>query len=470
MPAAFTTLQLTDGTTTLDLVDGTNYQLQTGGWAPYVARRRRALVGGLGVYTDADEAITIDVYGATGAALHSNLAALSQMLDAADAWQDGSGAPVLLRCLPQGSTAAVWEAVVIGAPDADTVLTLPATYNDVLMAYTVAGVQLTIRHRPWLAPAETSTSSPGINSNVITLAFSTSAALPSPLGISMDGIFGSGTAGRATSTIVTSLLAVTGSVNQIAVMNAKDGVSSAPFTTVVDTSRASRSGTVARYTPPDTLFHALTVMPPSGFRTNSNRVVSVYATVRANTLTPQFQLRASGYDQNAVSAFSDKVTLDAVLVPKVLTPQMAYLGTFTLSAGLDTFQIEVACDTISSGLTLDIDAIALIALDDVTGRIIGITSTSVASIAPNDGDTFRLTNSGWETQRDARLRADDGSLARTITTTGRCDTVTTGTTVAVLWMGCGGDDPTMWRMVDSGGSMLGATFSATRRALALLPE
>ena len=101
----YSTLKITDGTTTADLTDQTNYQLVDGGWAPSVAPLRKSTLGGSGPYEDVIEEIVVNVHGTTAATCLANLAKLSQLLDQAERWSRGENiSPVKLQCQPWGSS------------------------------------------------------------------------------------------------------------------------------------------------------------------------------------------------------------------------------------------------------------------------------------------------------------------------------------------------------------------------------
>ena len=58
-----TILRITNGTTTLDLMDGVNYQATADSWAPNVAKLRRGQLG-RGIYEPVVEQFEVMVYGA----------------------------------------------------------------------------------------------------------------------------------------------------------------------------------------------------------------------------------------------------------------------------------------------------------------------------------------------------------------------------------------------------------------------
>lgn len=471
MPATFTTLQLSYGGTTLDLLDQTNYELQQDGWAPYVARRRAGRIGGLGAYQEAEETITIDIWGTTGATLLANLAALTQVLDAVDAWQDGDGNPVILKCLPQGSTtSAAWEAVVTTAPDADTLLGIPSSYNDKLMVYVIEGVQLTFQRRNWLAPAETSASTTLQIGNVATRTFGTSAAIPSPLGITMSG-FGGSSSSPSLSPFPGGILAVAAASSRISLRNMSVFTSvSAPFSKVTDVAHLSTSAQILRYTPTSTAATMLLLAPDSSFVPANNRTVAIYTVVRPSSSTVEWTIQVDAYDRNMPSA-EPTVSLDTVVVPQVTTPTLLWLGTAILPTGMETIRMYLATSSVSGSPYLDMDIVLFVGLDDVTSRVIAMEEAGIGGIASEFDEVYSVSNVGWETAREATMIAANGTATRVIPATGRADTVTTGTTVAFIWYATGSsDDPTMWRATTSFDAVASTPITVTRRKAVLLPQ
>lgn len=151
------TLELTDGTTTVNFL-GSSVYLTNAGWAPAVARRRRSELGNRSDYENVVEEITVNVTGALTA-----LRQINELLDQAHRWYlgDPSASPVRLRYRPDNSTLGgiVLEAPVYGALD-DSPVELPNTFNDLLQVSEVNQVTIRLVRGPlWLNPtAETATS------------------------------------------------------------------------------------------------------------------------------------------------------------------------------------------------------------------------------------------------------------------------------------------------------------------------
>lgn len=148
-------LKLTDGTTTLDLNDMTNYGIPDQVWSPAMATRRISKMGGLGAYHDVIENIPVHVRGATAAAALDNVLALIALLDQAQLWADGGLVdPVTLQYTPINSSMTnPVEAIVLGPGGDNNMLRLPPQIN-AAGNYEIPGVNLSIRRRGLWSGAE----------------------------------------------------------------------------------------------------------------------------------------------------------------------------------------------------------------------------------------------------------------------------------------------------------------------------
>jgi len=148
MPASYLTLRLTDGQTTLNLVDNTSYSLVPGGWSPAIAQRRTSQLGGYHEYSPVNESIQLMIYGDTAAEAIDNLTALANLLDQADSWALGDRVrPVLIEVQVQGSQLEdPLQSLVMGrAGDDQPMLVLPATFNDQVNLFEIGPVDLTFK-------------------------------------------------------------------------------------------------------------------------------------------------------------------------------------------------------------------------------------------------------------------------------------------------------------------------------------
>lgn len=96
----FSNLTISNGTTTLNLIDTTNtgFCIVDGSWLPAVASMRKATLGNQGIHDDVVEDMELYVYGGTPAAMRANVEALAGMMNQAyQYWRgDNDVAPVIL--------------------------------------------------------------------------------------------------------------------------------------------------------------------------------------------------------------------------------------------------------------------------------------------------------------------------------------------------------------------------------------
>lgn len=174
-------LKLTDGTTTLNLNDGTNYGVPYDEWSPAVASRRRGQLGGW-QHNDVAETIPLHVRGATGAAALANLVAVVELLDQAERWARGENVDaVRLQYKPHNSSLGdPIEAVVLGGPT-NGLLQLSPRMND-FANYEIPDLQLRLLRRGlWLSDAGGGTpDAPVTNPAVAEVDFGGALDVPAP--------------------------------------------------------------------------------------------------------------------------------------------------------------------------------------------------------------------------------------------------------------------------------------------------
>jgi hypothetical protein len=362
--AAYTTLTISDGTTTANLVDGTNYALVDGGWGPSVAPLRVSTLGGSGPYADVVEEITVDVLGSTGAVCLANLAKLSQLLDQAERWSRGEPvAAVLLACQPQGSTlAAALQCAILGRAGESGVNT-PATFNDLLMCYEIADVHLSFRRRGlWLEAAEVLTATGAVtNPGIATATFASAATVASPakavLTFPSDG------------TVSPYMILWSNHASRI-VFTEAEAMAGFQFTEETDTAKIARGGKVLRYTPTDLLstsagWVALTTL-------TTCRRMAIFAAVRNNSATATWNVRARLTSGTSNPTYYTPVTL---IDASSTSPRIVFLGTITMPTYPSYINVYVQASTLTGPPTLDIDYFVAL---DITDEMAGAISTSLS--------------------------------------------------------------------------------------------
>lgn len=443
MPTTVPYLRLTDGTTTLNLLDGTNYALERGTWAPQVPERRRTTMGGR-PYTSVVEEIPLIVRGATAATALANLAALSALLDQADRWsEDEMGSPVRVLYQPHGSTlAAPLESLILGRAPGDSI-SLPLTMNDVGMLFEISGVWLRfVRDGVWYGVAETTVApmvpGPVDHPEVLVGTFGSSAAHLSPVTVSLAPLPEPTTIGDYDA----GYLLLANSATRLNVIDAST-MTATDFTSDADAARQPEGAGVLVYTP------AGTTQATSGAGTlglEAGRRVGVIAALRNTSgTTYEVEVEISGpTGRNAATTrpyHVDGSTTD---------PRIVLLG-IALSDDPDYSTVKLLVTASAASGTLVVDYLALILLDDPTSRIIAIGPIEVDGQIVNT-ETSTLTVDPRElSSQSPRIRQTDDS-APTVNYAvpeywrGDAFLLSSGNTIAAVW--CGRND-TYWRAWDT---------------------
>lgn len=169
MPTTQPHLEITDGTTSIKIMDSSlttaaqiatlSYRLTYGDWAPKIAKRNKSMLGL--PYMPVLEEMTIDVRGSTAATAVSNLQTLNAMLDQAERWWNGElVSPVVIKYQPKGSNLTTQlQDVIIGRGfnDQTDMISLPGDFNKIGDDYFIHGVKLAFwrRNGLWIGASET---------------------------------------------------------------------------------------------------------------------------------------------------------------------------------------------------------------------------------------------------------------------------------------------------------------------------
>jgi hypothetical protein len=347
MPATYTTLTLSNGFTVADLVDGTNYALLSGSWAPAVASRRVSRMGGLPLYEDVIEEISLTVMGSTAAAALENLAKLSLLLDRAEAWSAGDGTtPTLLTCQPQGSTLSnPLRSVVLGRPQGEgPLLALPPTFNDKLMVYEIAPVTISfLRRGQWLGETDAATSSAAANPSRLLATFASATEIPGPAVVSLDG-FEEGGDLEGPGYL---LLCPDESISRFVLAHAPgviDTGSVADWSSVNEGVKYAYGTNVARFGPAGTIY----TTPLVDVTITGVAQVAIFAAVRNNTTGATWQIAMQHYSLNG-GASTPLVTVD----DSDLDPQIVYLGMLSHPLKEHRFQLVLQGDNASASIDIN---------------------------------------------------------------------------------------------------------------------
>lgn len=399
MPTAYPYIVITDGTDTVTMHDGSSpasltYPIVK--WTPAVASRRTSSIASGLPYEDVTETMTINVYGSTTAECLSRVQTLKRLLDKAERWareDDLTQAPVILKYWPQGSALSeTLQAVILGRAADDASMTLPDDWHNGTGISKVA-IELTITFRRrglWITA--TATHATAVNtdiSDVATLTFASSVTTPSPVNLGVYGF--------SPGTISDGFLFTSKGTTQLMVMSpgsASFASGTAAWSTVVETSKASRDGTLMRYTPSGTATSYSPVYTATAIR---GLRLAFFAVVRNNDATKTYQMSVTctryGVTMGAMSATTNTVTIDGsstsprcIYVGQVSMPP--YVPTSYLSSYATRFRFNVTAS--ASGGTLDIDHVVILSLDDEdTSRVLAFnTSWTATASYPEDVNTL----------------------------------------------------------------------------------
>lgn len=178
---AFTTLEISDGTTTVSLLAGNaGLQLREGGWSPAVAPPIQSDLGGRGAWADVVERIEVLLTGSAGMTALYNL---SSLLHQAERWARGEPvSAVYIRVLISAPVAGgTWQATILG-PGRD-MLEMPDDFGDLLIVGEVTRIRISfVRRGAW----ENTTPVEGSTGNQGPWSFTSVALFPRPVAATMN--------------------------------------------------------------------------------------------------------------------------------------------------------------------------------------------------------------------------------------------------------------------------------------------
>lgn len=456
------TIYLSDGTTTLQLNDQTNYSLQRGGWSPSVASRRKSLLGGQGVYEDVAEDITLDVLGSTAAVTMTNVQSLQTLLDQADRWHRGENvAAVYLVYKPDGSTSSSNFTTVLTGQDGDTpMMDLPSDYNDVGYLKRIFGVRIHFKRRAlWTTSIERTSSSFASCGEVVEATFTNTLKTPSPV----RAVFWNNSSLTGSQPSIM-LFAKNSSAFYVTNASALTSGSWNDYNTAADTANKSRSGTILRYTPTTTSEMSTLGLSVSTF---AAKRFAVFAMVRNNSATTTFYTRmvVSWGSTTANVATGPTITIDT----SNTRPRALFLGYISVPASISRINLYTKASAASG--TLDFDVVYLMDVDDETSSAVAIFETpninnGAASLCEYGVDNSSLTVLnpivGWHSSGVA-----DSTLANPLSYQGDTFLTSKSNKIAGVWLCPNG---VYWRAVDTVPNVVGFSLRASRLAAYLIPQ
>lgn len=466
-PAAYSTITITDGTTTCTLTDGTNYALTMGGWAPQVPVRRASTLGGR-PYGPVVESIRINIFGTTAAAALANLQTLMALIDQADRWyKDESVDPVLITYEPQGSElGAAVESLIFGFAGDSGPANLPMSFNDELMIYSISDVELTfVRDGVWYGEPDLTVApmvpGPVDHPEVVSGTFAESAAHLSPVKLTIadlpdPNVFDTYDAG---------LLLIASSSNRLQIVDAWT-MNAGAFTQDADAAREPQGSGVLVYTPVGTTQAASNTI---GLSLEAGKRVGVVAALRNTTglSTFEVQIRVSGPSGRS-AALTQPYHVDA----STTEPRIVVLG-YALCEEDDYSSVQILATASAASGTLVFDYLGLIVMDDPTSRILAIGPISATQTISSGEESTLSIDPRELTARTPQIRLIGNLFPVTHYAVpewwrGDAFLLSQGSTIAVSWCARTSSPGTLWRLYDSGAAPL-ANFGFSRRMAYLVP-
>lgn len=355
----FSFLELTDGTTSLELTDGVSYALVS--YAPTIAPLRESLLGSQGPYDVVSDTITVHAMGTTAALAYAAADDLQALLEQAWRWWQGERvSAVTLRAVAQDSTlASPVVALVRGrASGAPAGLSLPVVWHENFGKFVIQNITLQFLRGPeWLGATQTATSNTAGMPSVLTATFAAGAVDHlTPMVAALSG------------PLVRSVLAlqlgylILAPQNRIELIEAesmtKTGTGTA--TSTADAAQHASAGSVMRLSAAPAqlqLSKALT----ANFSANAYQV-AVYAVIRVNgTPTLPITMRAQLYRNSAFVA-GPTVPIDYTYFGVANIPQPVFLGIIDMSLPATT--VMIVTEWSNNPVTIDIDYIVCVALNN----------------------------------------------------------------------------------------------------------
>lgn len=419
-------LELTDGTTTVDLLRGP-VRVAQDGWAPQVASRRVSELGNTSLWADVEEELQLEVIADAGDNPGETWTALQRLLAQGQRWRRGDpdAAPVRLRARPAGSRlpgGVVLEAPVYGG----AVPGLHSSYPRMLEGGAVPAVNVRVqRGGLWLHPTlDTATGTSGSTAqNVFTATLATHPT-ESPIEVAIRVAASGLSSGVPTSRRGLLLVAKDANAFQIANAESLGGVS---FTSVAVTGARNGAvlGTNATTTTPQVTGNLVITTP--------TRAARIY--VLARSLVAEHQVRAYLFNNTGATSGSEPIYTSYARVP-VGGPMLIDLGSVRSFAPLDRLRLQVPSMSTAAGQQLQIDSVFVV--NEELGPIYGCEATLVVSVGGST--TFAAMTISTDPLALAAPRVTRDANATPFVTPydpisyrGDVSPYLAGTTVAVLW-------------------------------------
>jgi len=383
------TLQISDGTTTIDFLSSNYKVLLAGGWAPRVARRRLSLLGGRSPYEDVIEEMAIQVKGTSESDCLSKLNALVSLLDQAHAWSMGENersADVYIEYEPPNTAlAGSVKAPILGPPPGEEFITLPRDFEFILtdgryrLGHESDPVILRfLRYPLWLRATETKAAGTTTGNPVIattaTFTNTMKALVPYDIDVTFSGVVGSSD-GMPDIYVLTS--------NEADKLYTIEAESMTGGSSTADSNASA--GNVHQAADSTT-----TTLTDSAFALDANaRRFAFWAVVKASGTTTQWTAQATLYYDDTISETSAAGLV--ATANQVTTAQIIELGEIVTGWQPGRLAVVFTPDA-NNGENLKIDYLCGIALDD-SANILRVNSAG-SSFVMGDHER-RGFLSGW---------------------------------------------------------------------------
>lgn len=396
-----TTITYSGGT--LDLMDTSNYLVQSEGWNPAVTYLRDSDFGGVSDYADVDESLAIGVNGANAAARYQNLRLLQQAMDEATRWARGEVLnAVLLNYQPDNGSGNTVSSVILGRPrGGDNPFGISEMYAS--GAGIIGDTALKFQRRGlWLRAEDSVAASATASNKIMTVSSFATHPIASPCRITLTNV---STTGSQPSDYGYFLWASGASVLQSLGVQGSGTAFSGPWSNVAETQAFGAN--VKRFSPSATT-SANFVMDATALSAGvrGSRLVHVFANVRCNSNGGPLTISARANLLDGTLISGTPLTLTATT--QVLA---IYLGAFPVNGRLDKFDVFVSVPS-PTATTFDFDAMAFLGDNDTYARILSLRVPVVSTATLNldhrlltkpEPTVYHGTTTGVNWQGDAVL-------------------------------------------------------------------
>lgn len=463
----FVTCTLSDGTTTLNLLDNIHYGLDSFDFV--VAALQQSELAAGGPYQVVEQSISVNVFGDTPIACWDNATRLITLLRQSAMWARDIPVSYVRLAVQTDYSATLVGCDVLGStgPD-DPLMGLEPQIIEPIFGYryVLQGVQLTFkRSGAWEAAVENSVTSNTITNPAVMLAtFGSSNSNYSRIRVGGQGPSNTPNFLRFGNY---GMVLLANDDDKIKVVDSASFNTPSKVTNVVDTTNDALGGSVRRFEASTTELTPFALIPStaSGWLTAKRRI-GVYIAARNNSASVTFYARANVANVNNTPLYTGYTEIDT----SSTQPRLFYLGLVTSRFDLApsySIYINVSASTTSAAHTLDIDYVVLHCLDDPwTDRTLVYNNAYSASGA-NAFLTLEPGSSIQRTPYPLSLLTTAGGNSDSVNPRGDSYVVASGNEQAICVLSTNGD--AKWRLQDSSPTTAQQLFTIRRSLAYLIP-